>query len=109
MYEAQDMFGTPVRPPKGANILPFIWCYTVKNNGVCKARCVVNGSPRLKGSVTLGKTYAAALEQPGARMFWALSVLHGRIVTGVDASNAFAEADPPKAPFYVKVDQVFND
>ena len=103
------MFGTPVQLPKGANILPFIWCYTVKNNGVRKARCVVNGSPCLKDSVTLGKTYAAALEQPGARMFWALSALHGNIITGADVSNAFAEADPPKPPFYVKVDQVFNN
>lgn len=31
------------------------------------------------------------------------------IVVGADASNAFAEAPPPKAPLYVEVDQKFRE
>lgn len=69
MYNAQQMFGDPEPTPKDANILPLLSFYHVKPNGILKARCVINGSKRMKGTVTLGKTYAAALEQPGARLF----------------------------------------
>ena len=29
------------------------------------------------------------------------------IVRGADASNAFVEADPPKIPLYVQIDELF--
>ena len=70
---------------------------------------MANGAPHLKGSVTLANTYAACLEQSGARMFWAISALKNRKVYGANASNAFAEAPPPKAPLYLKVDQAYRD
>ena len=59
-----------------------------------KLRCVYNGSPRIKGTVILAHTYAAALEQSGARMFWVLTALHNYTVYGADATKAFAEAPP---------------
>ena len=49
------------------------------------------------------------MEQPGARVFWASAAISGMIVVGADASNAFAEAPPPKAPLYVVVDQQFRE
>ena len=104
MYNAQQMFGEPEPTPKNTNILPLLWFYHVKPNGIRKAQCVINGSKRMKGTVILGKTYAAALEQPGARLSWALSALHNNIIIGADVSNAYAEADTPIAPFFVKVD-----
>ena len=55
------MFGQPMPAPTKANIMPLLWTYIIKPNGVKKARCICNGSPRQKGAVTLGKTYAAAL------------------------------------------------
>lgn len=55
----------------------------------------------MKGSITLGQTYAVALKQSGARLFWALSAINNYIVTRADASNAFAEASPPTAPLYI--------
>ena len=74
-----------------------------------KARCVCNGSPRFRGTVTLAETYASALEQTGGRCFWAASAINNYIVLGADASNAFADAPPPKAPLYVTIDQPYRE
>ena len=114
-YHKQDMFGQPGPLPQtqdgeaDINVLPFLWNYLTKVGGRCKARRVCNGSPRNKGSVTLANTYAACLEQPAARMFWSLAALENKLVFGADAANAFAEAPPPVAPLYLKVDEQFFD
>ena len=63
----------------------------------------------MKGSVTLGETYAGSLDQTGARIFWAATAINNYITIGADASNAFAEAPPPKDPLYVIVDQQYRD
>ena len=89
-YENQGMFGEPTPIPDDANCLPFIWTYLVKECGTKKARGVCNGSPRMKGTVTLGETYAASLDQTCAKIFWALNASNNNIVVGADASNAFA-------------------
>ena len=107
-YKAQDMFGDPVPRPPQFNVLPLIWTYIVKSDSTKKARCVCNGSPSRRGSVTLAHTYAAALDQAGARTFWAITALHNYIAFGADATNAFAEAPPPKAPLYITIDTAFK-
>ena len=108
-YEQQNMFGSPCWLPKGANVLPFYWDYKRKAiSGQYKARCVVNGAPTQKGSVTLAQTYAAALEQPGARIFWATAANESMYVIGSDATNAFAEAPPPVASLYVLIDEPYR-
>lgn len=106
-YEAQKTFGEPCALPKGANLLPLLWTYIIKDCGTKKARCVCNGSPKMKGTVTLGDTYAGSLEQTGSRIFWAATAMNNFITIGADASNAFAEAPPPKAPLYVNIDAPF--
>ena len=70
---------------------------------------VANGAPHLKGTITLANTYAACLEQSGFRIFWAICVLTNKNVFGADAANAFAEAPPPKAPLFLKVDAAFRN
>ena len=107
-YHAQGMFGDPVRRPPASNVLPLIWTYLIKPDGTKKARCVCNGAPSRRGSVTLAHTYAAALDQSGARTFWAISALHNYKAYGADATNAFAEAPPPTAPLYVTIDEPFK-
>ena len=109
LYEMQNMFGLPVPRPKDANIINLLWAYSIKTDGTKKSRCVCNGSPKRKGTVTLAHTFAACLEQPGARTFWAVAALLGLIIIGADASNAFAEAPAPKAPLYVVVDQQYRE
>ena len=54
------------------NPVPMIWNYLLKNDGTKKARCVADGSPRQKGSITLANTYTARLKQPGSHMFWGI-------------------------------------
>ena len=98
------MFSTPTEIPEDTNCLPFIWTYMVKDDGTKKARGVYNGSPRMKGTVTLGQTYAASLDQTCAKIFWALNAAKENIVVGADASNTFAETPPPTAPLYMKLD-----
>ena len=110
-YEKQEMFGKPCRLPKNANVLDFLWTYIVKldRDKTKKARCVCNGAPGRRGSVTLGKTYAASLDQTAAKVFWAICAHHNYKIYGADVTNAFAEAPPPKAPLYMRIDQPFRD
>ena len=109
LYEMQNMFGSPCKRPPKANIINLLWAYSTKTDGTKKSRCVCNGNPKRKGTVTLAHTFAACLEQPGARTFWATSAILDLIVLGADASNAFAEVPPPKAPLYVVIDQQYRD
>lgn len=57
-----------------------IWTYIVKEDGTKKARCVCNGSPNQRGTVTMAETYASALDQTGARIFWAAATLYNFII-----------------------------
>ena len=112
-YKKQNMFGEPQPLPTNTdediNVLPMIWTYLIKIGGRKKARCVANGAPHLKGSITLAHTYAACLEQSGCRLFWAIAALKNKVVFGSDASNAFAEAPPPVAPLYLKIDDAYRE
>ena len=108
-YKQQGMFGDPEPRPNKANILSLLWTYLVKADGTKKARCCCNGNPGRKGSITLAHTYAACVEQPAQRVYWGLVALRNFIAIGADASNAFAEAPPPKAPLYVLVDKPYRE
>ena len=109
-YYDQSTFSEPQPLPKGANLLSLCWVYLIKLDGLNtkKSRCVCNGSPKFRGTVTLAETYASSLDQTGAKMFWASAAINNFIVLGADASNAFAEAPPPKAPLYVRIDDNFK-
>ena len=111
-YEQQQMFDPPGPIPsdvKNFSILPMIWVYLVKTDGRKKARCVANGAPHLKGTITLAATYAACLDQSANRLFWSFAAIKCKQVFGADAQNAFAEAPPPKAPLYLKIDAAFRN
>ena len=111
-YEQQNMFGTPGPLPTDSSdfsVLPMIWVYLIKTDGRKKARCVANGAPHLKGTITLAATYAACLDQAACRLFWAIAAIKNKKVFGADAQNAFAEAPPPKSPLYLKTDEAFRN
>ena len=109
LYAQQNMFSEPIPCPLDSNILRLLWAYKIKDDGRYKARCVCNGSPNQKGTVTIDHTFAACLDQPGSRIFWGVAAIEGMLVTGADASNAFAEAPAPKAPLYVWVDDQYRE
>ena len=101
------MFGSSDPIPsttKDYSILPMIWVYLMKVDGRKKARCVVNGAPHLKGTITLAITYAACLEQAVCRLFWSIAAIKNKKFYGADAVNVFAEAPPPKSPLFLKID-----
>lgn len=108
-YHKQNMFSEPVTLPLGANCLPLLWTYVHKLTGEKKSRCVVNGSKKQSGTVTLGETYAGNVDQYSSKVFWAGTAIHNYICVGADISNAFAEAPPPVAPFYVYIDRVYRE
>ena len=91
-YDRQNMFGKPGPIPSSIqdpNILPMIWVYIIKVDGRYKARCVANGAPHLKGSITLAQTYAACLEQSGCRIFWSLCAAKNKIIYVLNLLSTF--------------------
>ena len=70
---------------------------------------MADGSPKQAGSITLAHTYAACLEQPGARLFYGTAALKNLEIYGCDCSNAFAEAPAPKAPLFLRIDQQYRE
>jgi hypothetical protein len=115
-YHKQGMFGTPGPRPTGDNVvvLPWVWSYLykldpVKLVDVEKSRGTCNGGPRYGKVITIAETYAACVEQPAHRLTWALIAALNYIGLGVDIGNAFAEAPPPKDPFFMQVDSQFRE
>jgi len=108
-YWNQGMFSHPMPLPRNANALQMLWWFNIKACGTRKSRMVCNGSPRQKGTVTIGHTYANALDAASERLFWAIVASEGLIATGADVSNAFAEAPAPKAPLFLYIDDSFRD
>ena len=108
-YYDQQMFGEPCRLPAGANVLDLLWTYLVKTDGTKKARCVCNGQPKFKGTVVFGYTFAKMLDHVGSRIFWGTVAAKNLIVRGADASNAFAEANAPDIPLYVRIDNQYRE
>ena len=116
-YHKQNMFGAPIPLPPPVLIdgelikptaLPFVWTYLYKDGLKQKARATCNGGSRYGKAVTLAHTYASCVEQPAARLFYALATLEAMTVVGADASNAFAEAPPPVSPLYMLIDDQFR-
>jgi hypothetical protein len=107
-YRAQGMFSEPMPLPSNSNALRMLWIYLQKHDGTRKSRMVCNGSPRQKGTITLGHTYANSLEAASERLFWAITAQENLIAVGADVSNAFAEAPPPKAPLYMYIDDTYR-
>jgi hypothetical protein len=106
-YHEQGMFSDPMEAPRNANVLRMLWTYVLKADGTKKSRMVCNGNPGEKGTITLGHTYANALDATSERIFWAIAAKHSMIVEGADVSNAFAEA--PQAPLYLLMDDFYKE
>jgi hypothetical protein len=79
------MFGDPIHRPPKSTVLPFVWMNLFKDGIKPKARGTCNGGKHYGKAVILAYTYASCMEQPGSRMFWSLSSLHGITVLGADA------------------------
>lgn len=71
-YDRQKMFDKPGPIPSSIinySILQMIRVYIIKVDRRKEARCVDNGAPHLKGTITSANTYAACLEQAASCLF----------------------------------------
>ncbi len=57
-----------------------------------KARATCNGGKRHGKAVTIAETYAACVEQPAQRLYWALVAALNLTAIGCDVGNAFVNA-----------------
>jgi hypothetical protein len=98
------MYGPPCIAPSGATVLRTVWTYYVKRDGTLKPRSSCDGSVLKGRGIAYAQHYTACIYQPGMRIFWAMVAIRGWIAIGADAINAFAQADPPKEPTFVRID-----
>jgi hypothetical protein len=115
-YNRQGMFGEPCPRPLNDDVvvLPWVWSYLYKIDpvlieDVAKSRGTCNGGPRHGKVITIAETYAACVEQPAHRLMWALIAALNFVGLGIDVGNAFAEAPPPKDPFFMQADKQFRE
>ena len=67
------MFTEPMKILLDAYHLPFIWTYVLIDNGTRNTRAPCNRSPRIQGTVTLGETHGASLDQTASNIVWVIS------------------------------------
>ena len=108
-YEAQGMLGTPCPLPVGASRFNIVWQYDVKQDGRKKARATCDGSTRGNVVRILDHTYAGTPDHIGQRIFFAACAAENLVIYGSDASNAFAEASPPKQGINLHADRSFRE
>ncbi len=107
-YNAQNMFGMPVFASEDDAIFHLVWTYNIKAvDGRKKARCVCDGSTQSGKVLVLAETYANCVDHTIARLFYAVASAKNLLIFGADVSNAFAEAPPPKQPFFIRPDKAF--
>ncbi|EJK69950.1 hypothetical protein THAOC_08742 [Thalassiosira oceanica] len=104
-YDAQGMFGAPVRATSDLSIFNLVWSYVVKElDKRKKARCTCDGSSRGGQVRVLDHTYANCVDHTSSRLFYALAAKENLVIHGADVTNAFGEASPPKQGFYIRPD-----
>ena len=109
-YAKQHMFGEPCKVTKQSAVFNLIWTYVIKElDGRKKARCTCDGSTRGGQVRVLDHTFANSIDQTGSRIFYAVAAAESLLVFGVDVSNAFGEAPPPKQGFYIRPDKAFSE
>jgi hypothetical protein len=75
----------------------------VKWDGTLKSRSFCDGSVLKGRDLLYSLHYTSCISQPGMRIFWAIVAIRGWVAVGADAINAFAQADPPKEPTFVRI------
>jgi hypothetical protein len=109
-YNKQLMFGTPVVATDKLAIFHLVWPHVIKElDGCKKAHCVCIGSPRSGQVQILDHTYVNCVNCTGSCLFYAISAAKNMLIYGANASNAFAETQPPKQGFYIYPNRAFKD
>ncbi len=108
-HDSQGMFGDPVETKEGDAIFHLVWTYNIKAvDGWKKACCVCDSSTRSSKVLVLAETCANCIKQTSSHLFYAVAAAENLLDFGADVYNAFAEAPPPKQPFYIRPDRAFH-
>ncbi len=104
------MFGAPGIVTSDNVVFNLVWTYMIKDIKKCKkAQCTCNGLPCSGQAWILDYTYANCIDQTSAQIFYVVLAAENLIIFGVDVSNTFAEAPPPKQGIYIRPDKAFYD
>ena len=103
------MLGTPIPLPKGTAWFNIVWQYGIKHDGRKKARATCDGSSRGNVVRVHDHTYAGTPDHIGQRIFFAACAAENFVIYGSDASNAFAEASPPRQGINLHADRSFRE
>jgi hypothetical protein len=108
-YDAQQMFGPPVKVESNDAVFNLVWLYGIKAVDGCKKACCTCDGSSCSGQVrVLDETYATCVDQASACLFYGVAAEENLIVYVADVSNAFAEAPPPKQGFYIQPDLAYH-
>jgi hypothetical protein len=99
-----DVYVPPCIAPIGAIVLRTVWTYYVKWDGTLKSRSCCDGSVIKGCGIAYAQHCMACISQPSMSIFWAMNAIQGWIAIGADAINSFAQAEPPKEPTFVRID-----
>ena len=89
-----------VEMPKDRKVIPSKWVFTIKDNGLYKARIVVQGFRQVEG-IDYQATFAPVIRYDSVRVFLALSAKFGLKVHQMDVVTAFLNS-PIDTDIYVK-------
>jgi hypothetical protein len=103
------MYGPPCIAPSGTIVLLTVWAYYLKWDDTLKSCSCCDGSVLKGHGIAYTQHYTACISQPGIRILWAMVSIQGWITIGADAINAFAQADPPKDPNFVRIDDQITE
>ena len=98
---------TLVKPPRSRKVLPTKWVFNIKDNGIYKARIVVQGFRQIEG-IDYQATFAPVIRYDSVRVFLALSVQLGLKVHQMDVVTAFLNS-PIDTDIYVKPPPGWDD
>jgi hypothetical protein len=91
------------------DVLSTVWNYSMKMNGIFKARTFCDGSRLKTKGIRYVEHYAACIFQCGMRLVFACCAIKNYVVLGVDAVNSYAQSPPHKTPSYVRLDAQYLD
>ena len=100
--EINQMFGSPIYPPKGATILQTIWSYIQKHDKK-KARNCCNGKQLKRQKQQTNKSplpyyqsYVVCAGQVEMRLLCAICADRNYLIGNWDVENAYSQSPPPE-------------
>ena len=117
--EIDEMYGKPVhrsQVPRNSIVLGSVWTYLIKIlSQEKKARNCCNGSvlrkrnKHTRGALPYYLSFASCASQTEMRVFTAVSAHKNYLIGDGDATNAYAQSEPPSEPTYVRVDRQYQE